>query len=159
MKLPRWLGKILYGGTSTLHPGEQSLLALVSAALDPAHRKILEAQIRSIWLVQRPQPGRMIIIIYHDPEQVTSFADDSYEQCLAELRIKTGTGKPRTTRLMLHRGHLHSFEGSIPESITPSSHCELALWPHRKATTAEAIDRREHGNQSAPPNATGKPEA
>ncbi|RYD18601.1 MAG: hypothetical protein EOP88_22015 [Verrucomicrobiaceae bacterium] len=159
MKLPRWLGKIIYGGTSTLHLGEQSLIALVSAALDQEDRKTLEDQIRSIWLVQRPQPRRMTIITYHDPEKVPSFADDSYEQCLAELRIKTGTGKPRTARLMLHRGRLHSFEGSIPESITPSCHCELTLWPHRKSTTAKAIDKREHGNQSAPPDPTGKPEA
>ena len=108
------------------------MLSIVSAALDQADREILEEQIRSIWLVQRPQPGRMTIITYHDREQIPSFADDSYEQCLAELRIKTGTSKPRTTRLMLHRGHLHSFEGSIPESITPSCHCELTLWPHRK---------------------------
>ena len=159
MKLPRWLGKILYGGTATLHPGEQSLASLVSAALDPADREILEAQIRSIWLVQRPQPGRMTIITYHDREQIPSFADDSYEQCLAELKIKTGTGKPRTTRLMLHRGHLHSIEGYIPAENTPASDCQLTLWPHRKATTAEAIDKLEHGNQSAPQRATGQPEA
>lgn len=159
MKLPRFLGKILYGGTSTLHPGEQSLLALASAVLDQADHKILEDQIRSIWLVQRSQPGRMTIITYHDREQIPSFADDSYEQCLAELKIKTGTGKPRITRLMLHRGHLHSIEGYIPEGNTPASDCELTLWPHRKAITAEAIDKLEHGNPSAPQRATGQPEA
>lgn len=50
MKLPRWFRKFVYGGTSSLHAGEESLISVVLAALDDNERRLLEQQIGSIWL-------------------------------------------------------------------------------------------------------------
>ncbi len=115
MKLPRWLGKLLYDGTSSLHAGEAFLLAAVSAALDSDERRILADQIAAIWLVQRPQPGRMSMIIYHDRDKVASFDDCSYERCLAEITLTAKGSRRGRVKLMLHRGYFCSFEGRIPE--------------------------------------------
>lgn len=157
MKLPRWLGKLLYGGTSSLHAGEASLLAAVSAALNSDERRILEDQIAAIWLVQRPQPARMSIISYHDRDKVPSFDDCSYERCLAEVSLAADGRRRSRVKLMLHRGYFHSFEGRIPEGATSSADCSIVLWPQRNSKVASAIDRLEHRIEEAQQAVDGNP--
>jgi hypothetical protein len=134
------------GGTAGFNEAEMSILSFVLARLSEPDRTTLAAQIQAVDLVQRQQPGRLVVAYYRRRERVAVLPYSEYEYCLAKVKY-LNRGKARTTSLVLHDGRFMSFERNVPESEEAiESLLSVEFHPGASPSVAKEIDRVEHAN-------------
>ncbi|GLX76690.1 hypothetical protein tinsulaeT_00300 [Thalassotalea insulae] len=134
----------LRGGTSKFFVPEKLVLEAVMQELPQEEALILEEQIKSIFLVQRHNPGKLIAAYYPKKSQVPSLPYHGYEYCLAKVKYEV-VGKTKTTDVVLHNGKLMTFERNVPLKNEQIFVKEVKLHPSSYEPIALEIDASEHG--------------
>lgn len=134
----------LRGGTSKFTSAERTLLQSVFKALPEHDAHIFLEQIEAVSLVQRHNPGRMVVAFYPRRSQVRPLPYMGYEYCIAKVRY-TADGMKKWTYIVLHDGIFMSLERNVPLKNTDITNVnEVILRPDMYKPVSYDIDREEH---------------
>ncbi|GHT87054.1 hypothetical protein AGMMS49960_02390 [Betaproteobacteria bacterium] len=146
-----WLAKIsefIFGGTRGFNEAENRLLSFLMDSLPAQEREILSRQLLSVRLVQRQNPGKIVVAYYKSGSEVPQLPYPGDEYCLANVTYKSG-GRTKTTSLVLHNGRFMTFERNVPQSLSEiEALSSVVLHPKGFKSVAQEIDAQEHGEPS-----------
>jgi len=138
----------LRGGTIGFNKPELLLLGSVIDALPKAESDILGKQVRSVSLVQRNNPGKLVAAYYPKRSCVPLLPYPGYEYCLAKVGYKFN-GTTRTTNVVLHDGKFMTFERNVPrKNDRIDAIAKVSLHPSGYKPVDEEIDAEEHGGNA-----------
>ena len=115
----------------------------------PENEKVIFANQRNaVRLVQRQNPGRLIMAYYRKGAKIEKLPYAGYEHCLADVRYKNENGIKKTC-VVLHEGVLQSLERNVPKSLDEVAIIvSVQLHPKGYKSVADEIDAEEHGNSA-----------
>ena len=143
MKLPIFVKRLIFGGSSRLSATEVSILDAVRAQLSPDEASTISVQIGEIETVQK-HLDRIIAISCRRGTSAPLLADGEY--CLAKLRLKEEEGKTSSVSVWCYGGRLRSIEYSRrPKREFSILACEIR--PKKATSAATVIDRLEHPDE------------
>ena len=143
MKLPVFVKRLIYGGSSRLSATEVAILDAARAKLSPAEASAVSEQIRDIETVQK-HAGRVVTIFYRSDARAARLPVGEY--CLAKLRLEEA-GRKSSVAIWAYDGRLSSLEYSRrPSKVFSVLSCEIR--PSKVISVAAAIDRHEHPHEN-----------
>lgn len=135
----------LRGGSSEFNEPEMMLLQATIDSMPKEEAEILAKQIEEVSLIQRPNPGRLVVAYYPKRSNAPQLPYFGYEYCISKVTYKS-SGKIKTTNLVLHEGRFMTFERNVPlKKDKIESIIKVVLHPGGYKPVAEEIDAEEHG--------------
>ncbi|MDI5983801.1 hypothetical protein QLQ85_03280 [Halomonas sp. M4R5S39] len=138
----------LRGGTIGFNKPELLLLDSVIDALPKAESDILGKQVKSVSIVQRHNPGRLVAAYYPKRSCVPLLPYPGCEYCLAKVSYRFN-GTTRITNVVLHDGKFMTFERNVPrKNDRIDAIVKVSLHPSGYKPVAQEIDAEEHGGNA-----------
>jgi len=138
----------LRGGTVGFNKPELLILNSVIEALPSAEVDILGKQVRSVFLVQRPNKSTLVSAYYPKKLRVPPLPYTGYEYCLAKVSYRS-KGTTKRTNVVLHDGKLMTLERNVPQgNDLIDAIKEVTLHPSGVKSVAQEIDADEHGDNA-----------
>ena len=133
------------GGTPEFNEAERILLSAVVKRLPTSEALILSEQIRSVSLVQRQHPGRLVVAYYNRSTAIPELPYPGYEHCLANVTYTTTSGTRKAMSVVLHNARLMTLERNVPKNANEVKDVvSIKLHPRGYKSEADAIDEEEH---------------
>jgi hypothetical protein len=133
------------GGTPEFNEAERILLSAVVKRLPTSEALILSEQIRSVSLVQRQHPGRLVVAYYNRSTAIPELPYPGYEHCLANVTFTTTSGTRKAMSVVLHNARLMTLERNVPKNANEVKDVvSIKLHPRGYKSEADAIDEEEH---------------
>lgn len=143
------LKRIIHGSFGNLTPNERVVIDALLAALPPEQARVLSEQVARIEIIQRSAAGRMVLPFYNSSEPPGKLPVPDGEFCLARVRFSDATRKG-SVRVQTYNGHFRSLEFSrSPKDFSSPGVTSIDLHPKSKGSLADALNRSEHGSDSA----------
>jgi hypothetical protein len=133
------------GGTREFNEAESILLSAVVKRLPTSEALILSEQIRSVSLVQRQHPGRLVVAYYNRSTTIPELPYPGYEHCLANVTYTTRSGTRKAMSVVLHNARLMTLERNVPQNANEVKDVlSVKLHPRGYKSEANVIDEEEH---------------
>ena len=141
--IPRFIRKLIFGGSAKFRDYEVKILKATRSILPESDQAIFDAQLSGPLLIQRTNSDRMVAIFLEKPNESHKLMDCTASKMLTLMTLEHSTGRIDCS-VFTHDGLLSTIEfNSSPKALSIQ---KIMIKKPTGRSLASEIDNFEHGS-------------